>query len=77
MTTYNDENSKAWRRKHNKRSRKSFDIIKTKKESIDTTIEDIINLFRLKKENKWIKDGITRDIRNVFRVEKNKVLKYL
>ena len=43
-----------------------------KKEIIDTTIKDIRNLFRLKKENKGIKDR--RGIRNVFRLEKNKAI---
>ena len=30
----------------------------------DTTVKDIRNLFRLKKENEAIKDRIIRDIRN-------------
>ena len=37
----------------------------------DWKIEDIINIFRLKKENKAIKYRMLRDIRNVFRLEKN------
>ena len=52
-----------------------------KKETTDTTIKDIRNLFRLKKENTEIKDKIIidirnlfkhRDIRNIFRFEKTK-----
>ena len=37
----------------------------------DWKIKDIINIFRLKKENKAIKYRMLRDIRNVFRLEKN------
>ena len=32
-------------------------------------IKDIRNFFRLKKENKAIKDGINRDISNIFQHE--------
>ena len=39
-----------------------------KKETIGTTIKDIRNIFRLKKENKGIKDiRIIIDIRNLFK----------
>ena len=40
-----------------------------KNQTNDTTIKGIQNLFRLQKENKAIKDRITRDIRNVFEDE--------
>ena len=43
---------------------------KSKKETSDTTIKGIRNLFRLKKGNKEIKDRILRDIRNLFKLEK-------
>ena len=43
---------------------------KNKKETIDTTIKDIRNLFRLEKENTGIKHGIIVDIRrNLFEHE--------
>ena len=45
---------------------KSFQIKKTKKETIDTTIKDIRNLFELEKGNKAIKDRIIRDIRKSY-----------
>ena len=49
---------------------------KSKKETSDTTIKGIRNLFRLKKGNKEIKDRILRDIRNLFKLEKeNKIIK--
>ena len=32
----------------------------------DTTVKDIINIFRLKKENETTKGRIIRDIRNLF-----------
>ena len=32
----------------------------------DTTIEDIRNIFKLKKENEAIKDRVIGDIRNLF-----------
>ena len=37
-----------------------------KRETYDTTIKDIRNLFTLKKENEAIKDKIIRTIRNFF-----------
>ena len=40
------------------------------KETIDTKINDIRNLFTIEKEKKAIKDRILRDIRNAFRLEK-------
>ena len=43
---------------------------KLKKDTTDTTIKDIRNLFRLQKENKAIKQRILRGIRNIFRLEK-------
>ena len=39
---------------------------KLKKETNDATIKGVINSFRLKKENKAIKDRIIIDIRNLF-----------
>ena len=43
---------------------------KNKKETIDTTIKDIRNLFRLEKENTGIKHRIIVDIRrNLFEHE--------
>ena len=45
---------------------KSFQIKKTKKETIDTTIKDIRNLFELEKGNKAIKDRTIRDIRKSY-----------
>ena len=39
---------------------------KIKKETNDATVKGIQNLFRLKKENKVIKDRIFRDIRDLF-----------
>ena len=41
-----------------------FRLVKLKKETTDTTIKDIRDLFRLK--NKEIKDRIIIDIRHVF-----------
>ena len=52
LTTYNDGKSKPWRRKHNQR----YKLEKLKKETIDTTIKDIRNIFRLEKENEVITD---------------------
>ena len=40
------------------------------KETIDTKINDIRNLFIVEKEKEAIKDRILRDIRNPFRLEK-------
>ena len=34
---------------------------------MDTTVIEIRNFFRLEKENKAIKEGMLRDIRNGFR----------
>ena len=48
---------------------------KLKKETIDTIIKDIRNLFRLEKENKAIKDRMLRDIRSVFRLETEKAIR--
>ena len=45
---------------------------KLKKKTIDNTIKDIRNLFRLEKENKAIKDIILRDISNLFQNEEEK-----
>ena len=42
---------------------------KLKKETIDTTIKDIRNIFRLVKENKAIEDRVFIDIRNLFEHE--------
>ena len=44
----------------------SGNLFRLKKEIDDTTIKDKRNLFRLKKENKVIKDRMLRDIRNSF-----------
>ena len=41
-----------------------------KKETTDTTIKDIRNIFSLEKENKAIKERILRDIRKILRIEK-------
>ena len=46
-------------------------LFRFQKEIDDTTIKDIINLFRLKKENEAIKDRVIRDIRNLFEHEEN------
>ena len=47
-----------------------------KKETSDTTVKGMRNLFRLEKENEEIKDIILKDIRNLFRLGKeNKVIK--
>ena len=43
---------------------------KIKKQIDDSTIKDIRNLFRLRKENEVIKDRVIRDIRNLFEYEK-------
>ena len=49
-----------------------------KRETIDSTIKDIRNLFRREKENKAIKDIILRGVRNVFLLEKhNKAIQYI
>ena len=40
-----------------------------KRETYDTTIKDIRNLFKLKKENEALKDRIIRNIRNLFEQE--------
>ena len=42
---------------------------KLKNKQIDTTIKVVRNIFRLKKENKVIKDRKLRDIRNLFEHE--------
>ena len=65
--------------------RHRFRLRKTKKETNAAAIKGIINLLRLKKENKITKDGILRDIgnlfehkciRNLFKLQKeNKVIK--
>ena len=44
-----------------------------KNEIDENTVKDI-NLFRLKKENKAIKDRIIRDIWNIFSMKKNIVI---
>ena len=57
------------RRQHNWRYKKSFYT----KERNDTTIKDVRNCFRLKKE---IEDTTVKDIRNLFRLKKeNKSIK--
>ena len=46
------------------------------RKTIDTTIKDIRNLFRLEKDYKTVKERILGDIRNVFRLKKeNKAIK--
>ena len=55
---------------------KSLQIVKSKKQTIDTKIKDTANLFGLKNENKVIKDRILIDFRNAFRLDKeNKTIK--
>ena len=46
-----------------------MNLFRTKKEIDDTTIKDIRNLLRLKKENEAIKDRIIIDIRNILEYE--------
>ena len=46
-----------------------INLFRTKKEIDDTTIKDIRNLLRLKKENEAIKDRIIIDIRNILEYE--------
>ena len=49
-----------------------------KRETVDSTIKDIRNLFRREKENKAINDIILRGVRNVFMLEKhNKAIQYI
>ena len=43
---------------------------RTKKKTNDVVINGIINLFRVKTENKVIKDRVLRDVRNLFEHEK-------
>ena len=45
-------------------------LLRLKEELNDTAIVDIRNLFRLKKENKAIKNRVIGDIRNLFRLIK-------
>ena len=54
------------------RCKKPFQIGKTKKETTDTTMKDMMDFLKLEKENKEIEGRIFRDIRNVFRREKEK-----
>ena len=50
---------------------------KLKRETTDTTIKDIRNLFRPEKENNAIKDTIVKYIRNLIILEKeNKVIEH-
>ena len=44
-------------------------LFRLKKEIDDTAVKDIISFFRLKKENKAIKDIINRAIKNFFEHE--------
>ena len=53
-----------------KYNRLLFFFKKKKKEQNDTAIKDIINLFRLKKEVKEIKDIVPRSIKNPFEYDK-------
>ena len=47
-----------------------------KKHLNDTALKDVRNLFRLKKENKAIKNRVIGDIKNLFRLAKeNKEIK--
>ena len=46
-----------------------MNLFRTKKEIDDTTIKDIRNLLRLKKENEVIKNRIIIDIRNILEYE--------
>ena len=46
-----------------------YGIFLTKVEIDDTTIKDIRNLFRLKKENEAIKDRIIKDTKNLLEHE--------
>ena len=49
-----------------------------KRETIDSTIKDIRNLFRREKENKAIKGIILRGVRKVFMLEKhNKAIQHI
>ena len=45
-----------------------------KREIHDTTVKDIRNIFRLKKENKAIKNRIIRDSRNLFNKEEKIII---
>ena len=49
-----------------KSSRFQKHLFRLEKEVDDTTVTDIGNFFRLKKENKAIKNRIIRNIRNIF-----------
>ena len=51
-------------------------LFRLKKELNYTTIKDIRNFFRLEKETKAIKDGIRRDIKNLFEYEEEKEIYY-
>ena len=44
-------------------------LFRFQKETDDTTIKDIINLFSLKKESEAVKDRVIRDIRSLFEHE--------
>ena len=46
-----------------------MNLFRTKKEIDDTTIKDMRNLLRLKKENEVIKNRIIIDIRNILEYE--------
>ena len=70
--TYNDEKSKASRRKNNQRYKKSF---QTKKELIYAGIKDIRNIFRQEAETKGITDRILRGIKNLFEHEEENYYK--
>ena len=45
-----------------------------KKQSEHNIIKHVTNLFKLKKENKTIKDRIIRDIRNLFELLEEKIM---
>ena len=55
FATYNDKKYKASTGKQNSRWKKSVQIEKTKKETTDTTIKNIRNIFRLEKRTKKLK----------------------
>ena len=49
-------------------------LFRLKKELNYTAIKDIGNRFRQQKETKEIKDRILRDIKNLFSMEKKKII---
>ena len=65
---------KNWKLEEEKMIKDIRNLFRLKKELNYTAIKDIGNRFRQQMETKEIKDRILRDIKNLFSMEKKKII---